>query len=177
MQIAQLSRQLTEVTQQHEAVGRLYEAESAVAAQCADMVEKTNQSNSQLEERISEACALQAAAEQQRDTMEQQLQQAQVPPAGTYLDTLAEGQLLGQLYAVQAVVTFLLDNGSCLALSLINLMSQLDCCMCTDPTTGGRSSCKLMKLQARFDVWSLESCHHLSRAAIIISSQCPYHRK
>lgn len=162
MQIAQLSRQLTEVTQQHEAVSRLYEAESAVAAQCADMVERTNQSNSQLEERMSEACALQAAAEQHRDAMEQQLQQAQVPPAGTCSTTLAEGQLLGQLRAVQAVITFLLDDDFCLALTLITLM----------PSFGllhAHCSCDLRKehlqatetmLQARFDMRSLESCHH-----------------
>ena len=78
MQIAQLSRQLAEVSQQHDAVSRLYEAESAVAAQCAEMVQRSHESISRLEERVSEACSLQAAAEQSRDTMEQQLHQAQV---------------------------------------------------------------------------------------------------
>lgn len=78
MQIAQLGRHLAEVSQQHDAVSRLYEAESAVAAQCADMVQRSHESISRLEERVSEACSLQAAAEQSRDVMEQQLHQAQV---------------------------------------------------------------------------------------------------
>lgn len=79
VQVGQLNRDLSEVTQQYEAVSRLYEAESAVAAQCADMVNRNNDSISQLEERVSEACSLRAAAEQQRDDMEQQLHHAQVP--------------------------------------------------------------------------------------------------
>lgn len=85
VQILGLGRQLAEVTQQHVVVSRLYQAESAVAAQCAEMVERGHASISHLEQRLAEASASQAAAEESRDLMEQQLRQAQVIAAARRL--------------------------------------------------------------------------------------------
>lgn len=78
LQIAELSRDLSQTTQKLEAMQRLYEAESAVARQSAEHNRRDSEQMSRLEGRLAEALALTDAAEQAKDLMEQQLHAAQV---------------------------------------------------------------------------------------------------
>ncbi len=78
LQIAELSRELSQTTLKLEAMQRLYEAESAVARQSAEHNRRDNEQMSKLEGRLAEALALTDAAEQAKDYMEQQLHAAQV---------------------------------------------------------------------------------------------------
>jgi len=78
LQIAELSRELSQTTLKLEAMQRLYEAESAVARQSAEHNRRDNEQMSKLEGRLAEALALTDAAEQAKDHMEQQLHAAQV---------------------------------------------------------------------------------------------------
>ena len=78
LQIAELSRELSQTTQKLEAMQRLYEAESAVASQSAEHSRRDSKQMSRLEGRLAEALALTDAAEQAKDHMEQQLHAAQV---------------------------------------------------------------------------------------------------
>ena len=78
LQIAELSRELSQTTQKLEAMQRLYEAESAVARQSAEHSRRDSEQMGRLEGRLAEALALTDAAEQAKDHMEQQLHAAQV---------------------------------------------------------------------------------------------------
>ncbi len=78
LQIAELSRELSQTTQKLETMQRLYEAESAVARQSAEHSRRDSEQMGRLEGRLAEALALTDAAEQAKDHMEQQLHAAQV---------------------------------------------------------------------------------------------------
>ena len=78
MQIAELSMELSELSQKLEAMRRLYEAEAAVASQSTEHSRRDSEQMGRLEGRLAEALALADAAEQAKDTMEQQLHEAQV---------------------------------------------------------------------------------------------------
>jgi len=78
LQIAELSRDLSQTTQKLEAMQRLYEAELAVGRQLAEHCRRDSEQMGRLEGRLAEALALTDAAEQAKDHMEQQLHAAQV---------------------------------------------------------------------------------------------------
>lgn len=78
VQIAELSREVSDTSQKLEAMRRLYEAEAAVASQSAEHSRRDSDQMGRLEARLAEALALADAAEQAKDLMEQQLHEAQV---------------------------------------------------------------------------------------------------